>query len=457
VIRDLLRLAWPVFIGQVAVMLNGVIDTVMAGRLSAVDMAAIGLGASIYISIYVGLMGVLLALIPIAAQHFGAGRLDRVAHATSQAVWLAVALSIPGCLALGWTTPWLQFADAPPEVAQVARGYLYATAVGLPAALLFRVFYALSNAIARPKLVMAINLAALALKVPLNALFMYGWVSASGQPIVPAMGGAGAGLATAILQWLSLLLALAAVLAAPTFRQLRIRRPGRPDWTQLGELLRLGLPIGGAYLVEVTSFTFMALFLARLGATVAAAHQVAANLAALAYMVPMALANATSTMVAQSIGAGSRQRAQGYGRTGLLLATGFACMVAAGLWGGRDAIAGAYTTDAAVIAAAVPLVALVAAFHVFDALQTTAAFVLRAYRITALPMLVYLVCLWGLGLGGGWWLAFGVGNSDAAIAGAVAGARGFWIAGGFSLMTATLLMLLIVRGVWRSDRAPSAV
>src|SRR5690606_10017355 len=173
-----------------------------------------------------------------------------------------------------------------------------------------------------------------------------GWNGASGQPIIPAMGGAGAGLATAILQWLSLLLALVAVVAAPTFRQLRIRRPGRPDLAQLGELLRLGLPIGGAYLVEVTSFTFMALFLARLGATVAAAHQVAANLAALAYMVPMALANATSTMVAQSIGAGSRQRAQSYGRTGLLLATGFACMVAAGLWGGRDAIAGAYTTDA---------------------------------------------------------------------------------------------------------------
>src|SRR5690606_1544166 len=121
-----------------------------------------------------------------------------------------------------------QFADAPPEVAQVARGYLYATAVGLPAALLFRVFYALSNAIAMPKLVMAINLAALALKIPLNALFMYGWNGASGQPIIPAMGGAGAGLATAILQWLSLLLALVAVVAAPTFRQLRIRRPGRP-------------------------------------------------------------------------------------------------------------------------------------------------------------------------------------------------------------------------------------
>lgn len=84
--RDILKLAWPVFIGQVAVMLNGVIDTMMAGRLSAVDVAAVGLGASIYITVYVGLMGVLLALAPIAAQHWGAGRPERIAEAAGQAI-----------------------------------------------------------------------------------------------------------------------------------------------------------------------------------------------------------------------------------------------------------------------------------------------------------------------------------------------------------------------------------
>jgi len=448
--RDILKLAWPVFVGQLAVMLNGLIDTMMAGRLSAVDVAAIGLGASIYITVYVGLMGVLLALAPIAAQHWGAGRLDRIPHATGQAIWLAIGLAIPGCLVLGWTDPWLRFADAPPEVADVARGYLWAVAAGLPAALLFRVFYALSNAIARPKAVMAINVAGLALKLPLNALFMSGWHSETGT-IVPAMGGAGAGVATAIILWLSLALSLLAMRRMPVFRNLNIRWPLRPDPAQLGELLRLGLPIAGAYLVEVTSFAFMALFLARLGATVAAGHQIAANLAVLVYMLPLAVANATSTLVAQSIGAGRPDRARAYGRRGLRMAVMIAGTVAAALWLGREGIVRAYTPDASVILVAAPLVALVAAFHLFDSIQVMIAFVLRAHRITTLPMLVYLVCLWGVGLGGGWWLAFVVGAGESALAPWVAGARGFWIAGGVSLMAASALLALVLRRVWRES------
>jgi MATE family multidrug resistance protein len=437
--RDLLKLAWPVFIGQLAVMLNGVIDTVMAGRLSAVDTAAIGLGASIYITVYVALMGVLLALTPIAAQHWGAGRAERIPDATGQAIWLALALSVPGCVALGWTRPWLAFAQAPDEVAVIARTYLVAVAIGLPAALLFRVFYALSNAIAQPRTVMTINLVGVAMKIPLNALFMYGWQTDAGLQVVPTMGGAGAGVATAIILWLSLLLAIAAMHLQPAFRRLQIRWPVRPDARQMGELLKLGLPIGAAYLVEVTSFAFMALFLARLGATVAASHQIAANLAALAYMVPLALANAASTMVAQSIGAGRADRALAYGRRGMRLAFLIACATSATLWLGREPIARLYSTDPAVIASATTLIALVAAFHLFDAVQCTATFVLRAHRITTLPMLVYLFCLWGIGLAGGWWLAFPLDM----------GAQGFWLAGTVSLLAAFVLLWLILQHVRR--------
>lgn len=435
--RDLLRLAWPVFIGQLAVMLNGVIDTMMAGRLSAVDTAAVGLGASIYITVYVALMGVLLALTPIAAQHWGAGRADRIPQATGQAIWLALALAVPGCLALGWTTPWLEFAQAPDEVADIAGTYLVAVAIGLPAALLFRVFYALSNAIARPRTVMTINLVAVALKIPLNGLFMQGWQTEGGLQLVPAMGGAGAGVATAILLWLSLGLAVVALRLQPAYRALGIRWPVRPDARQIGELLKLGLPIGAAYLVEVTSFAFMALFLARLGATVAASHQIAANLAALAYMVPLALANAASTLVAQSIGAGRPDRAIAYGRRGMRLAIVVACAVSAVLWFGREPIARLYTTDPAVVVGAATLIAIVAAFHLFDAVQCAATFVLRAHRITTWPMIVYLICLWGVGLAGGWWLAFAQGLD----------ARGFWLASSAGLLAASVLLWLILQRV----------
>jgi MATE family multidrug resistance protein len=172
--KDVLRLAWPVFIGQLAVMLNGVIDTVMAGRMSATDMAAIGVGASIYITVYIGLMGTLLGLSPIVAQHFGAGRHQEIGASFQQALWLCALLSVVGCAALAWTDPWLALASPPDDVAGLVRGYLWAVAAGLPPALLFRAFYALNTAISRPKVVMYINLVGVALKVPLNALFMHG-------------------------------------------------------------------------------------------------------------------------------------------------------------------------------------------------------------------------------------------------------------------------------------------
>ncbi len=454
--RQIIGLAWPVFIGQLAVILNGVIDTMMAGRLSAVEVAAVGLGSSIYFTVYIALMGVLLALSPIVGHHWGAGEIRRIAPATGQAIWLACALSIPGCLLLGWTDPWLAIAKAPEEVATVTRLYLWGVAAGLPAALLFRVFYALSNAISRPGTVMAINLLALALKLPLNAALMYGWQAGSLFEI-PALGGAGAGVATAIVLWLSLGLSVLALRLIPVFRSLQVRWPIRPDGRQMIELLRLGLPIGAAYLVEVSSFAFMALFLAQLGATVAAGHQIAANLAALTYMLPLALANATSTLVAQSIGAGQPERARGFGRHGLRLTLICGLAVAALLGFARDPIARAYTTDEAVIAYALPLLALVAIFHVFDGFQACTTFILRAHRITTLPMLVYLVCLWGIGLGGGWWLAFRVGAGESALAAAVEGARGFWTAAGFSLFASSILLGLILARVWRELREDQGV
>lgn len=446
--REILALAWPVLIAQLAVMLNGVIDIVMAGRRSAVDVAAVGLGASIYISIYIAAMGVLLALSPIVAQHYGAQRHQEIGREVRQAIWLALALMVPGCATLAWSDLWLAMSGAPPPVAAVTRPYLWAVAAGLPAALLFRVFYALSNAIARPKAVMLINLAGLVLKVPLNALFMDGWRHGD-TFIVPALGGAGCGVATALLAWLSLLLALLAVRLDAIYRTLGVVGAGALGWPEparLRILLALGLPIGASYLVEVTSFTFMALFVARLGATVAAGHQIAANVAALVYMVPLALATATSVLVAQSLGAAQSGEARARTRAGLRIALGCALLTGTALFTWREPLAGLYSSDPAVIAATAPLLALVAMFHLFDAGQTMCAFVLRAYRITTLPMLVYLVCLWGIGLGGGWWLAFEVGAPGSDWAARVGGPRGLWLAAGLSLALASAALGWILAG-----------
>jgi MATE family multidrug resistance protein len=443
---EILRLAWPVFIGQLAVMANGLIDTIMAGQLSATDLAAVGLGSSIYISVYVSLMGVVMALSPIVAHHFGARARRAVGASFWQAVWVSLGLSLPGCLVLGWSEPWLALARAPTELAATVDAYLRYTAAGLPAALLFRCFYALNTGISRPKIVMAINLLGVAAKIPLNLLFMHGAASIG----LPAMGGAGCALATALIAWASAIGALLWLRLDSGYLGFGLRRPVAPRAAAIGELLRLGLPIGVTYLVEVTAFTFMAILVARFGTIAMASHQVAANLAGVIYMVAMAMASATSTLVAQSLGAGELARARSLALTGIRLALAMVCALAALLWLLRAPIAGAYTGSAEVAAATLPLLGALAAFVIFDNLHTQIAFVLRAHKVATLPMLISVLSMWGLGLGGGWLLTIAAAEGSL-LHGATHGALGFWIAGAAGLALACAGMGLLLARVWRSS------
>lgn len=444
---DILRLAWPVFIGQLAVMAYGVIDTVMAGQLSARDLAAVGLGSSIYISVYVSLMGVLLALTPIAAQHYGAGRLREIGASFWQAIWLALILSVPGCIALAWSTPWLTLSDTPAELAPLVDAYLIATAAGVPAALLFRCFYALNTAISRPKVIMTINLLGVAAKIPLNYLFMYGASAIE----LPALGGAGCGVATAVISWITLGAAFAWMLIDKDYLRFGMRRPVGPRAAAMAELLRLGIPIGATYLIEVTSFTFMALFVARFGTIALASHQITANLAGVVYMIALALANATSTLAAQAIGADQPGKARAIAMTGIRIALALAAATALSMWLLRGLIAAAYSSDAAVINATIPLLAALSLFLVFDSLQTQLGFVLRAYKITTLPMLVCILAMWGVGLGGGYVVTV-ASDPDGLLGvlhGSRSGALGFWLAGVLSLALATAGLALVLRRAWR--------
>lgn len=455
--RRIAALAWPVLVGQLAVMANGVIDTVMAGRTSPTDVAAVGLGASIYATVYVTFMGVVLALSPVVAQHVGAGRHERIGIDFMQGLWLAGLLSLPGCVALGWTDPWLTLSAPPPEVAERTRLYLWAVAAGLPGALLFRVFYALNNALARPKAVMAINLLGVALKLPLNAVFIDGW-QPGWLPValhVPTLGGPGCGVATAVVAWASAITGFAMLVLDRAYRRYGLFASWRPSLPALKELLRLGLPIGAAYVVDVTAFTFMALFVARFGATVGASHQITSNIVVVLFMVALAIANATSVLVAQSVGAGEHRQARRMVHAGARMTLACAVSLACALWLLRGPVAALYTTDETVLAAAMPLLAIAAVYHVFDATQAFLVNVLRAYKIVTQPTLVYVVALWGVGLAGGWWLTFAGPAEGAlsALAGDHGGAMGFWTAAVCSVAAASIGMAALLARLWRSPIA----
>jgi MATE family multidrug resistance protein len=195
--------------------------------------------------------------------------------------------------------------------------------------------------------------------------------------------------------------------------------------------------MGASILIEVSGFSFMALFISRLGTTPAAGHQIAVNMATLMFMLPLAMASAVSTLVAQRVGARDAAGAARIAVHGLALGGGLSTLLAAAVALGGPAIVGLYTRDAAVAAVALPLMVWVALFHIADAVQTIAAFALRAFRIATVPLLIYAASLWGLGLGGGYAVAFDLGGVTPA---SLRGAPGFWFASTLGLMVAGLAL-----------------
>lgn len=438
-VRRLVPQAWPVLVGQVAVMMFSTIDTLMMGRVGPEDLAGLAVGSAAYVTIFVGLMGVLLAVGPIAGRRFGAHDLPGAGHTFVQAQWLALLLCIPGCLALWFPDPFIWLAELDATQAAKVRAYTRPEAFALPAALLFTAFRGFSTAVSRPKAVMAVQLAGLAAKVPLNAVLVFGWGP------VPALGVAGCGWATAIAMIGQALAALVLLRRDAFYAPFRIPAlwRTRPARAEIVDLVRLGLPMGGSILVEVTGFTFMAFFVARLGSTPVAGHQIAVNLVAMMFMIALALATAAGTLVAQHLGAGQKREARTVGRHALTLAALTAASVGAVVALARAPIVALYTSDAATMAAALPLLVWVWFFHLGDALQTVAAYVLRAYQVATLPMVIYVVALWGVGIGGGYLLAFGP---------ATAGAVGFWQAATAGLVLAALLLSLLLRRVFNENR-----
>ena len=425
--RRLLPLAWPVFIGQIAVLAFSTVDTVMVARASALDLAALAIGGSTYISIFIGLMGVILAIGPIAGQLFGAGKLRESGHEAEQAVWLALALAVLGCTLLLWPEPFLALARAEAPVAAKVRGYLRGLAFALPAALVFMAYRGFNIAVSRPKAVMVLQLGGLALKLPLNALLVFGFVLPTpfGEWRVPALGAPGCGIATAIVMWCQLLAAIALVRHDPFYAPFGLgrRRLSRPNRASLAALLKLGIPMGLSILIEVTGFTFMAFFISRIGATPVAGHQIAVNMISLMFMLPLSIANASSVLVAQRIGAGDAADASRIGWAGLEIGVLCAAVLGSTVYLLRESIVGLYTSNPIIIAAALPLLAWVVLFHIADAAQTIAAFVLRAHRITTVPLVVYVVAIWVIGLGGGYVVAFVFTDFGPVW---MHGARGFW-------------------------------
>ena len=439
-LRQLIKLAGPVLVSQLAVMANGVMDTMMAGHLSSTELAGLGLGTSIYIIAYVSLLSVLLGLSPIVAQHYGAGRTEAIGDAFRQAFLLAIMLGMVGTLVLIQSHFWSQISGAPSEVASKVDDYLFWCALGVIPALMVRAFSALCTAVSRPRLVMWVNLASLCFKVPLNAIFMYGWGDVGIEP----MGAAGAACSTCLLSYGSAIAVLCLAKLDRGLAPYRLLGSLKPKGQQMLELLRLGLPIGGTAFIDVSAFASIALLIAPYGAAASASQQIASSLTGVVYMFSLSLANATMVLTAQRLGSGQVIAAKEVASIGMRTAMLTAALMAGVLLLGKDLLANAYATDPEVAQTAAVLIMWLAIHQWLDSLQLQYAFVLRAHKIASLPFWIYVACLWGIGLGGGAWVSF------SGVFGSFQDARAFWWAGILACAAASIALGLLARKTWEA-------
>ena len=437
----LTRHAATVWVGQVAIMGFGLADTLIAGRHSDAALAALSVGSAVYISVYVALLGLLQAQLPIWAEMRGAGHHAELGVSVRQGVYLMLFATVLGWCGLLTAPALLAWTDVPEAMRPMVGDYLDVVAVGLLPTLAFRLFSTLNQALGKPKLVTWVQAGALCLKVPLSWWFAFGGLG------LPAGGAVGCAWATVVVTTGMVLLALFLVHTQALYQPFDLwRRLERPDLARLREFARLGVPNSLTVLIEVTSFTLMALFVARLGTQSAAAHQIASNLAAMLYMLPLAAGIATSARVSYWRGAAREDLARAALLTGMELTIGAALLTALACGLFHRELANLYASTPETAAAAATLILWVALYHLPDAVQAMCMFVLRSYRVTIAPLLIYTVLLWGLGLAGGYVLAYhGFGPISA-----MQSASAFWIA---STLALALTAVLFVALLWRATRS----
>lgn len=440
-LRILVRHAGTVLVGQLAVMAFGVTDTIVAGRYSQEALAALSVGSAIYISVFVALIGVIQVLLPTWAELHGAGRNEELGRSVRQSLYLTGLATAAGFLGLLLSAPLLRWTDVPPAMRGEVHAYLSALALALPATLLFRLYSTLNQSLGKPVLVTWLQTAGLGLKVPLSIWFAFGGLG------LEAHGAVGCAWATVAVNYILLAGAIWLLRTQPMYAPYSLwRRMEPPDWRAIGRFLHLGVPAGLAVMVEVTSFTLMALFIARQGTLASAAHQIAANFAAVIYMVPLSISIATSARVSYWLGAGDPRRARHAIRTGFKLALGAALAFSAILGVARDEIAAIYAGDPQVVALASGLLVWLALYQIGDATQALCVFVLRCYRVAVAPLVAYCVLLWGAGLAGGYLLAYrGIGPFPAMHSPAA-----FWIMSALALALLAIVLPLIL---WRTVRS----
>jgi len=429
-LEAMLRLAVPVVVVQVGMMLLGVVDTMVVGRLSSEALAAVALGHVMIVAVSSFGIGMLLALDPLVAQAVGAGDTVTVRRSVQRGLLIAFGLMVPSVLLLLPAEPILTFFRQPPEIVPVAANYIR---ICIPGLLPFYGFVVLRQSLQAMERMRPIVMTIIV--VNLFNLFA-DWILVYGVGPVPQLGPMGSAWATTAARILLfvVLFVVARKELGPLLNRLdREAFRSGPLW----RLVRLGTPIGFQVQLEIIAFAVIALLMGGFGTVQMAAHQVAINLASLTFMVPLGVGSAAAVRVGQAIGAGDSDGARRAAAASLLIGTGFMSLMAAAFIGAPRLLATAYTSVNEVVVLAALLIPIAGYFQIFDGLQVVSAGVLRGAGDTRAPLVVNILGFWFIGLPTSLLLGFRLGF----------GPQGLWW--GFVAGLGTVAVFLLARIAWR--------
>jgi len=438
--KQLIKLATPVLIASVAQTGMGFVDTVMAGGVSATDMAAVAVASSIWFPTILFGAGLLMALVPVVAQLNGAGKSTQVPFEIFQGFWLSLFLTLPTLAVLFQTQIILSWMDIETVMAEKTIGYMNAIMWSVPAFLLYQTLRSFTDGMAVTKPAMIIGFIGLSANIPLNWMFVYGKLGA------PALGGVGCGVATAIVYWLMFISMLIYILISSRLKSVHLfRRAIGPKTKAQVRLFKLGLPVALALFFEVTLFAVVALMVAPLGSLTVAAHQVAINFSSLVFMLPMSIGVAVSIRVGQKLGEQNIEGAKISSHVAILIGLALAVVTGVITVALRVPITHLYTTDQSVVVVATQLLLIAAVYQLTDAFQVIAAGALRGYKDMKAIFLCTFIAYWILGLPLGYMLGMTDWITERI------GVYGFWVGFIVGLSSAAVMLGLRLRWMHKQD------
>jgi len=428
--KSLFKLAYPILIAQLIQNLMGFVDIVMAGRVSSIDMAAVAVANSIWLPLILTIYGVIMALAAIVSQLSGAKNYFAISEQTYQTAWIALALGL-SLIGLYYLIAPLVFPliELEGNLKPLLFDYLKYIVWGAPGYCLYLVLRNYSEGLSYTKPTMVISIIGLLVNIPANYIFIYGEFGA------PALGGAGCGVATAMVYWAMFISMLIYTFNSKVLKQASLFEQFYwPNWQKIKNILNLGIPIALSLLFEVSLFAIVAIILVPFGADVVASHQVALNFSGLIFMVPLSIAMATTIKVGYAIGHNNNRQAKEYTRHALILGLILAVFTATITLVFRVPIVSIYTSETAVIELAANIMILATLYQFSDTVQVVSAGALRGYKDTKSILYITFVSYWLIGLPVG--LILGI--TDWVVP--KMGPYGFWIGFIIGLSTAAVLL-----------------